>query len=59
MIARQDEEAPFIAKRDELAEQVGALSINREIIDLIEDQEMRLCAALEFLIQLNLSKCHA
>lgn len=40
LIARQNDRAPFVATRDELEEQIGALPINRNIADLIDNQQV-------------------
>ena len=40
LIARHDDRAPFVAARDELEEQIGALAVDRDVADLVDDEEL-------------------
>ena len=51
LIARQDDGTPFIATGDELEEQVRPLPINRDIADLINDEEVGLGEEPELVLQ--------
>ena len=51
LIAGEQNRALLIAPGDELEEQIGALPINRDIADLVNDQELGLGQHLEPVLQ--------
>src|SRR5439155_11534793 len=42
LIARQDDRAPLVAAGDELEEEIGAVAVDRDVADLVDDQQLRL-----------------
>src|SRR5207249_8166870 len=51
LVARKDHRAPLVAAADELEEQVGAGAIDRQVADLVHDQQPRHGVDLEALIE--------
>ena len=51
LIARQDHRSAFIAATDELEEQVRAESIDRQVTDLVDDQQPRRRVELQLLVE--------
>ena len=51
LIAGDDDRATLVAARDQLEEQVGALAVDRQIANLVADQELRLGQQLEPLVE--------
>jgi hypothetical protein len=47
LIAGDDDRTAFVTARDQLEEQVGALAVDRQIANLVADQELRLGQQLE------------
>ena len=42
LIAGQDDRAPLVAARDQLEEEIGAVAVDRDVADLVDDQQLRL-----------------
>ena len=51
LVAGDDDRAALVAAADELEEQVGALAIDRDVADLVDDQDLRLGEELELLVE--------
>lgn len=56
LIARQDHRAAFVAATDELEEDIGGGAIDRQVADLVDDQESRDGEELELLLELSLGE---
>jgi hypothetical protein len=52
LIAGDDDRTALVAARDQLEEQIRALAIDRQVADLVADQELRLSQQLEALVEL-------
>ena len=42
LVAGNDDRTTLVAARDQLKEQIGALAVDRQVADLVADQELRL-----------------
>jgi len=42
LVAGNDDRTTLVAARDQLQEQIGALAVDRQVADLVADQELRL-----------------
>src|SRR5262249_19216791 len=51
LVARDDDRAALVASADELEEEVGALAIDRDVADLVDDQDLRLGEQFEPLVE--------
>src|SRR5947208_588512 len=51
LIARQDDRAPLVAAGDELEEEIGAVAVDRDVADLVDDQQRRLGEELQTLVE--------
>jgi len=47
-VGGEDQRALFVAPRDELEEEVGAVAIDADVADLVDDEELGLAVELEF-----------
>jgi hypothetical protein len=56
LVAGNDDRTSLVATRDQLEEQIGALAIDRQVADLVADQELRLSQQLEPLVELALGQ---
>jgi hypothetical protein len=56
LIASNDDRAALVSARDQLEEQVRAVTIDRQVSDLIPDQKSRLSEQLEALVELALGR---
>jgi hypothetical protein len=55
-IRASDKYGTLVAARDQLEGQIGALAVDRQIADLVADQELRLSQQLEPLVELALGQ---
>ena len=56
LIAGQDDRAPLVAARDELKEEIGALAVDGDVADLVDDQQLRLRQDLQPLVEAALGQ---
>ena len=47
LVAREDDGAPLVAARDQLEEEIGAVAVDRDVADLVDDQQLGLGEELE------------
>ena len=56
LVAGEDDGAALVAARDELEEEVGALAVDRDVADLVDDEQLRLPQELEALVEAVVSE---
>ena len=56
LIAGQDDRAPLVAARDQLKEEIGALAIDGDVADLVDDQQLGLRQDLQPFVEAALGE---
>jgi len=56
LVAGDDDRAALVTARDQLEEQVGALAIDRQIADLVDQEKLRLSKQLQSIFELALGQ---